>query len=420
MPITFACKCGKNFKVGDDMAGKRAKCPQCQNTLTVPGPATASAGKPAAKPTVAPTKQAVAPAPTPPKPAAPAPVIRRTSGFHKAPLALKPTFGQMWKTAPMQPMISLLLLLLGLGACAGFAINLLPVGIAGVVLALAGIVGLATFGSGAKAKMAKAQFVPGMIVSLNPPLVALGLDLTSNPNSGPWDALWIVKQDCAGRLAGPPAMNAKVAMAVMLDAPAGANHTSPKGMMFIDQVNGDKEAINKLLADTPEEKWNALREAIDLIGPEFTVGIYTIVRHERSGDPVAVPEVKRLMQESLPNGPDQQRYHSGKTLVAPVLKPALDEYGSGVPAADVLGMVKVDNDPSGKRGFLITNDGLRFKLSDKLMSDMAWSDVHSALLVDGQLEILMTSTIRMTIPAKTFDKNAHRIEKFLHDVGQLP
>ncbi len=38
MPIAFACDCGKTFKVPDDYAGKRTKCPACQQALVVPTP----------------------------------------------------------------------------------------------------------------------------------------------------------------------------------------------------------------------------------------------------------------------------------------------------------------------------------------------------------------------------------------------
>ena len=38
MPISVTCdNCGKALKVKDEWAGKRAKCPQCGNTFTVPG-----------------------------------------------------------------------------------------------------------------------------------------------------------------------------------------------------------------------------------------------------------------------------------------------------------------------------------------------------------------------------------------------
>lgn len=36
MPITFACPCGKLLKVGDEYAGKRAKCPECDAVVRVP------------------------------------------------------------------------------------------------------------------------------------------------------------------------------------------------------------------------------------------------------------------------------------------------------------------------------------------------------------------------------------------------
>src|SRR6267378_4465833 len=39
MPILIPCKCGKQLRVKDDLAGKRIKCPACAAMLTVPVPA---------------------------------------------------------------------------------------------------------------------------------------------------------------------------------------------------------------------------------------------------------------------------------------------------------------------------------------------------------------------------------------------
>jgi hypothetical protein len=36
MPISVVCDCGKEFKVKDETAGKKVRCPACQTVLTVP------------------------------------------------------------------------------------------------------------------------------------------------------------------------------------------------------------------------------------------------------------------------------------------------------------------------------------------------------------------------------------------------
>ena len=38
MPIQVACACGKKLSVKDELAGRRVKCPACQETLSVPKP----------------------------------------------------------------------------------------------------------------------------------------------------------------------------------------------------------------------------------------------------------------------------------------------------------------------------------------------------------------------------------------------
>ncbi|WP_439621664.1 hypothetical protein [Gemmata sp.] len=56
MPIAVVCPgvgCGKKFKVSDEQAGRRAKCPACQTPLTIPA-AAAPEAEPHQKPTAAP------------------------------------------------------------------------------------------------------------------------------------------------------------------------------------------------------------------------------------------------------------------------------------------------------------------------------------------------------------------------------
>jgi hypothetical protein len=50
MPIKVACPCGQKFSAKDSMAGKRVKCPKCNEPLVIPSP----------KPTKPPTKSAPA------------------------------------------------------------------------------------------------------------------------------------------------------------------------------------------------------------------------------------------------------------------------------------------------------------------------------------------------------------------------
>src|SRR5437879_1241330 len=37
MPLAVLCVCGKQFQVLDELAGKRVKCPACQQIVAVPG-----------------------------------------------------------------------------------------------------------------------------------------------------------------------------------------------------------------------------------------------------------------------------------------------------------------------------------------------------------------------------------------------
>ena len=38
MAITFVCECGKTLRAGDDLAGRKTRCPECSSILTIPEP----------------------------------------------------------------------------------------------------------------------------------------------------------------------------------------------------------------------------------------------------------------------------------------------------------------------------------------------------------------------------------------------
>jgi hypothetical protein len=85
MPIRVACpQCSKNLAVKDELAGKRIRCPNCQNVVTIPA-ATNGAAKPTtpAKPAAGPAK-----APAPPAKSAPA---KPAAGPAKDASNIKPT-----------------------------------------------------------------------------------------------------------------------------------------------------------------------------------------------------------------------------------------------------------------------------------------------------------------------------------------
>ena len=36
MPLSVTCSCGKRFRVRDELAGKKVKCPECGESISVP------------------------------------------------------------------------------------------------------------------------------------------------------------------------------------------------------------------------------------------------------------------------------------------------------------------------------------------------------------------------------------------------
>jgi hypothetical protein len=66
MPIKLDCPCGKQFRVRDEDAGKKVRCPACQVLTRIPSTAVVPAVPP---PVPVPARAAPAPPPPPPPPA---------------------------------------------------------------------------------------------------------------------------------------------------------------------------------------------------------------------------------------------------------------------------------------------------------------------------------------------------------------
>src|SRR4051812_16293453 len=45
MAITFACDCGKTLRARDELAGKKARCPQCGSVRIIPQPEVSAAAE---------------------------------------------------------------------------------------------------------------------------------------------------------------------------------------------------------------------------------------------------------------------------------------------------------------------------------------------------------------------------------------
>src|SRR5690349_11512406 len=64
MAIEFACRCGKGFRVADELAGRKARCSACKTILVIPA-STAGLGsyEPTPPPKSAPTPRSATPPP---------------------------------------------------------------------------------------------------------------------------------------------------------------------------------------------------------------------------------------------------------------------------------------------------------------------------------------------------------------------
>jgi hypothetical protein len=402
MTIDFQCACGKKFRVADEYAGKRAKCKSCGEMVMVPNPGQSTiritkreGGTTAVAPLVA---SAPAPPLVKPKPtAAPTP-----------PPTLAPGVVQGWMLYPVVPLICGLLAVgiivaaIALKFYALAAALLLPLGI------------LIWHHRSVKARVGQLKVEPGLIISIDPPMVATLLDLSQG--NGSWDYIRI----SATALPSQVQRGGRHPMAVQRFESPGANHFTDASCQSLTNLTTDPKTLAAAVGTISEARWQEFHAAWETILQQDTPGLYKVPTKPRQGMPIPREKLEQIVSRCLGHNPNLGRYMASAGLPPPVLQAAQANYASDLDSSSIIALVKCDHDDSGRLSLLFDELGLRFKIRDDLGTDIAWADLWSVGIVGRDLEIVMTSGLRMAIPTRTFAKNAAAIELALAQICELP
>lgn len=396
MTIDFQCACGKKFRVNDDFAGKRAKCNACGESVTVPnaGGSKVGAQKPAvvAAPAVASPSQIASAKPT--IPAVPPPTIR-------------PSLWRAWQMYPLVPALCVLFAV----AIVGVGLILLP------WLAVAAVLPLGLLfrhSVQVQRRIAELKIEPGLIISNDPPLVATLVDLAQTPGLA-WDYIRIDSTSLPANIQ----RGDRHPLAVRRIATAGANHFTDFQAQSLIKLTSDPTLLTTAVKSVAEARWQEFNVAWETILQQDTPGLYKVPTKPRQGNPIAREKLEQILASSLTHQPAAGRYLAKAGLPPPIVQAAQASYASDVDSAMILALVKCDHETTGRFSLMFDTLGLRFKIGD-LGTDIAWTDMWTVGITGRNLEIVMTSGLRMAIPTQAFAKNAVEIELALARICELP
>ena len=272
MPIAFHCNhCARLIRVADHLAGRRIRCPGCQQAVTVPTPEEEILDVEAEIVPEQPVRRTRRPFEEESRrkaPAEPAPRAITLNNDTRAsnPGRIQVQFVKYWSCFPTWPTIwfvsTLLFLMVGLV----FKAMLVVAALCAILMVMYWIRVREHFTHGCA--------LPGIILSVEKELVAFCTDLSTG--SGEYPAIRILRQPLSKMAGGPPRKNQRVVgVAVYEPSPTQDDHWATFHPKVVNCVTSDVAAIQECFKSIDDENWQELITYLDQI-PRKTEGLHPL------------------------------------------------------------------------------------------------------------------------------------------------
>lgn len=403
MPIEFSCRCGARFRVADQMAGQSAQCTACQQVVVVPY-AAAPAGQPG---------NWGAPAP-PPDQAMRSDVERfnrETNSAAANPGMLRISMLKFWLSFPKWPTVwtSLLLISVLLGVfltCFGW------------VLALLFLVVKVFYWKVVRNKFIGGCVNPSVVLSLDPPLVAVLTNLTKGETETEWNFIRILRQPIANMTGGPPQVGQRLATAALYtvsddDCP----HWEYFAPVVVNCVTWNTADIQRVFFSIQSSDWEEISQGLKQLPQPFVEGLYKVELKPPLARFLAPQQIARVVPQVVQHQPEKYCYVAGQGIPPEIMQNALATIAPNLNPQSVLAVVLANSDASGKQGMILTGEGVFFGLSGTLRGAFRWQDVWGAGRTRYQLEVLLTNGQRWRFD-EAFGENSQMLEKLLDGISK--
>ena len=272
MPIAFNCdQCARLIRVADHLAGRRIRCPGCQQAVTVPAQEEEILDVEVEIVPEPPVRRARRPfdeesrRKAPPEPAPRALTLNNDTRASN-PGRIKVQFFKYWSCFPTWPTLGSLSVLIFLAVGIVFKAVLTFAVFSGVLLVMYWIRVREHFTHGCA--------LPGIVLSVEKELVAFCTDLSTG--SGEYPAVLILRQPLSKMAGGPPRKNQRVVgVAVYEPSPTQNDHWATFHPKLINCVTADLAAIQECFNSIDDENWQELTAYLERI-PRKTEGLHTL------------------------------------------------------------------------------------------------------------------------------------------------
>jgi len=421
MAIEFSCQCGARFRVEDEVAGKRARCKVCRQYVIIPAESTAVTAKQPAT-VAASSSRHQTPPPLPPV-SSPSPPVdpwmerqieqhqKLTQSAASSPGRLRISHLKHWLSFPLWPTLwlGLLLLVTMAGLLIHWALLILAMPLAGLLWLYWWI---------QRAKFISGCTNPAMVVSLDPPLIAVLTDLALSPAGTRWHYIKVLEQplnSMTGELARVGQRLATVATYRKGNSNEHWNDFSPVVVNCVTWSIGD---IARVFSTLTSGDWQDFDCALRQIPPPLSAGLYKVelqipVRRQL----LPVSELARLIADYLPHGADNRCWVSPPGIPPYLLQSAMVAMAKGAASGEPLALVLANGDKLANTGLLLMTTGGYFQLASGLQGSFRWSELAGAGYATDGLEVVLTSGARFRW-GEEFGKFAEPLEALLDGIAK--
>ncbi|WP_425615799.1 DUF3239 domain-containing protein [Anatilimnocola sp. NA78] len=429
MAIEFTCRCGARFRVPEVMAGKSALCQACKQVVVVPQATVMPqpiptrpippVGNPYVPPSAAfqPGQSASYRAPAPPF-APDADLLKELEAHRKLsdssasnPGMLRISNIKYILSFPKWPLVWLSLLFLSFVLLCGVTwFGILPL----LFFAVANL----GYWYIVRTKFVAGCVNPAVVVSLDPPLVAVMTDLSKGMMERDWTYVRVLPQPLSGMTGGPPVLGQRLATVAYY---SHSEETDPHWESFaptvVNCVSFSQPDIVRVFGTLGAEDWQQLAEGLKQIPQPVSEGLYKVELKPPLQQPLTLTDLTAAVGNSLQHQPDKLCYVATSGIPSHLLQAAVAAIAPGVNSASVLAVVLANKDASGKQGMLMAADGVYYRLSDAVHGKFRWQDIWGAGTSQRQFEILLTNRQRLRFD-DAFRENGTALEQLLDGLAK--
>lgn len=405
MAINVRCECGATYRVKDELHGKLMRCKSCDSKVRI-----VEASRPAAV-----AREEVLPEPTMQSPAENRRLERELQKSREAsntsasnPGMLRVSYLQYAKAYPKWPTIWVGGLALSCVAC---------------VVSLWFLIGVAFFGfvTWFYLHQLKTQFVagcvnPGIILSVEPPLVAVYTDLSKGGNEFP--VVKIEWHPIHKMSTGAAAKGQKVTTVAFYESMEDElEHWTNFTPRLSACATTDRRIIQKQLKSIDNEDWDHLNNALKQVPRPLAAGLYRYYPDEALDRDFELhaDQIGELTENLLDDVRNCVLMSNGDRIPAEACSYIPRDARADIQVVVTSAQVSADE----TEGIALSDFGGYYNFSEIGKGAFNWEDVAGAFLARGVLEIAFTDGERIEIPESHFlSQTRVRLEILIDTIGR--